>query len=160
MPSREDSLSEAVPSRFEALFSGVRLGQFVSVGVVGAIFDNTVLTILTLGFDVTPELAKAAGIETAIVVMFLLNDRWTFATEGSSGLRKVLRRFLTSNLVRVGGITVQLVVFSFLVRRTGFELPVAGVDLWFLAASVMAIGVAMVVNYVAESLFTWRVHRG
>ena len=159
MTERDRSSLEEGTSRLDGLLSGVRFGQFASVGVVGAIVDNSVLTVLRLGFDVVPELAKAAGIESAIVVMFLLNDRWTFAAEGNSDRDSILRRFLTSNLVRVGGIAVQLAVFSLLIRRTDFSIVVAGEDIWFLAASLIAIGVAMFVNYVSESLFTWRVHR-
>jgi len=39
------------------------------------------------------------------------------------------------------------------------ELVVAGRDLWFIAASPIAIAAAMSVNYVFESIFTWQVHR-
>lgn len=151
------SSSSSFRSRFEELASGVRFGQFASVGVVGAICDNSVLALLKLGFGVTDELAKLAGIETAIVVMFLFNDRWTFAGQGAPGVLPLVRRFLTSNLVRVGGIAVQFVVFYVLNRKTGISLSVGGTDVWFLVASLLAIGVAMAVNYLTESLFTWRV---
>lgn len=144
-------------ARFEALASAVRFGQFASVGVIGAICDNTVLALLKLGFGVPNTLAKAAGIETAIVVMFFINDRWTFADHGESGVVPRLRRLLKSNVVRLGGIAVQLAVFTSLLRFTDVTLYVAGTDFWFLGASVIAIGVAMVVNYLTESLFTWRV---
>ncbi|MFC7177267.1 hypothetical protein [Halosegnis marinus] len=53
--------------------------------------------------------------------------------------------------------TVQLVTFRALYRWTGVELSLLGIDAWFVAAKVAGIGVGMVVNYVAESLFTWRV---
>ena len=144
-------------SRFEGLASGIRFGQFASVGVVGAICDNAMLTLLKLGFGVPDELAKAAGIETAVIVMFLLNDRWTFADQGESGVVARLRRLLKSNVVRLGGIAIQLAVFTLLVNRAGVELLVAGTDVWFIAASLIAIGMAMFVNYLAESLFTWQV---
>lgn len=141
-----------------ALLSGVRFGKFASVGAVGAVVDNTVLAILGLVFGVHEMFAKAAGIESAIVVMFLVNEHWTFKGEGKRGVVPFAKRLGRSHLVRAGGVTVQLVVYWFLTQQLTVELVVAGTDLWFLAASPIAIAVAMVVNYVAESLFTWRVH--
>jgi len=142
----------------DQLASGVRFGRFVSVGVVGAVFDNATLAALRLGAGVPELWAKAAGIEVAIVVMFLANERWTFAEAGAAGRGPVLRRLARSHLVRTGGVTVQLVVYWALTQVLTVELVVAGTDLWFLAASPLAIGVAMGVNYLFESLFTWRVH--
>ncbi|WP_136689687.1 GtrA family protein [Halorhabdus amylolytica] len=149
---------EWLDGRLESLLSGVRFGKFVSVGVIGAISDNAVLAVLGLVFAVPEMWAKAAGIETAILVMFAVNERWTFATEGSSGTRAVLRRLGRSHLVRSGGVTVQLIVYWLLTQQLTVTLYVFGTDLWFLAASPIAIAIAMVVNYVFESLFTWRVH--
>jgi putative flippase GtrA len=143
--------------RLAALLSTVRFGQFVSVGALGAVFDNAVLATLRLGLGVPEMAAKAAGIETAILVMFLANEHWTFAEAGAAGRGAFLRRLARSHLVRVGGVTVQLVVYWVLTQRLTVSLVVFGTDLWFLAASPVAIGVAMTVNYVAESLFTWRV---
>lgn len=140
-----------------ALYSPLRFGQFAGVGAIGAICDNAVLLVLATA-GVMPELAKFAGIETAIVVMFLLNERWTFAEEGAPGIVALFRRLATSNLVRVGGIAVQLVVFSVVYRLLHVEFLVSGVDLWLLVASGAGIAAGMVVNYVTESLLTWRVH--
>lgn len=142
----------------DALRSRARFGKFVSVGVVGAISDNAMLATLGLVFAVPEMWAKAAGIETAILVMFLVNEHWTFADEGETGAWPFARRLGKSHLVRTGGVTVQLVVYWVLTQRLEFELVVAGTDLWFLAASPIAIAVAMTVNYVLESLFTWQVH--
>lgn len=147
-------------SRVDALLSGARFGQFVSVGVVGAISDNTVLATLTLLAGVPELWAKAAGVETAIVVMFLVNEHWTFAGQGASGRIPFVKRLGKSHLVRSGGVTVQLVVYWALVTLVDFELVAFGTDLWFLVASPIAIAVAMMVNYVLESLFTWEVHTG
>jgi putative flippase GtrA len=148
----------SLDSRLASLFSGVRFGKFVSVGVIGAISDNTVLAVLKLGLGVPELWAKAAGIETAIIVMFLVNDRWTFAGEGEAGRSSFLKRITKSHLVRSGGVTVQFVVYWYLTQQLTLEVVLWGTDLWFLLASPVAIGVAMFVNYVFESLFTWRVH--
>ncbi|GCF12971.1 sugar translocase [Haloarcula mannanilytica] len=154
----EQQVRRVVPDRFESLVSGVRFGQFVSVGVVGAISDNTVLAVLGLAFGVSDMWAKAAGVETAILVMFLVNEHWTFAGQGETGRRSFAKRLGKSHLVRSGGVAVQLAIYWLLTQRLAIELVVAGTDLWFIAASPIAIGVAMLVNYVAESIFTWQVH--
>jgi len=133
-----------------------RFGRFVSVGVVGAAFDLTVSTGLR-ELGVYPELAVFVGIEVAVVVMFLLNDNWTFEAQGVGGLPAMLRRLLRSNLVRAGGILVQLGTFRLLYRVPDVELTLVSIDAWFVVAKVGGIGAGMVVNYVAESLFTWRV---
>jgi putative flippase GtrA len=142
--------------RVDALLSGVRFGRFVSVGAVGAVFDLTVSTLLILGAGVAGEVAKVVGAEVAIVVMFFINENWTFADEASGGALRTLGRLAKSNLVRSGGVAVQ-----FLVVRSLGDLPVSiplfGVDLWALIPLPVAIGVSMLINYVLESLVTWRV---
>ncbi|ESP89920.1 GtrA family protein [Candidatus Halobonum tyrrellensis] len=143
-------------STLAALASGARIGQFVSVGVVGFVFDLTVSTALR-ELGVFPELAAAVGIETAVIVMFLLNDRFTFAQQGTRGLAATARRLARSNAVRLGGIAVQLATFTAVYRGLAVPLTVAGVDGWFVVSRAAGIGVGMAVNYVAESLFTWRV---
>jgi putative flippase GtrA len=157
--SSGDRVRRLVPDRFQALVSGVRFGQFVSVGVVGAVSDNTVLAVLGLVFGVPDLWAKAAGIETAIVVMFLVNEHWTFAGEGTPGTVPFLKRLGRSHLVRSGGVTVQLAVYWVLTQHLTVTLYAFGRDLWFLAASPIAIAIALLVNYVFESVFTWQVHQ-
>ncbi len=163
--------------RLAALASGVRFGRFVSVGVVGAVVDTVVLLTLAEGLGVLPELATLVGIETAILVMFAVNERWTFAGEGDPGRGPLLGRLKRSHLVRVAGSLTQFAVFV-LVYRVLFvavtlgDLPLwtaavdavglgpgslAGLDVWLVVAKGTGIGVGMVVNYVFESLFTWRV---
>jgi putative flippase GtrA len=156
MSGPRESLLRVVPDRFEALVSGVRFGQFVSVGVVGLICDTAVLLTLTEGFGVLPELATLAGIETAILVMFVANERWTFAdasTDGSLG-----RRLVRSHLVRASGSTTQFLIFTGVYRLLFVPLSVAGIDLWLLVAKGAGVAVGMAVNYVFESIFTWQVH--
>ncbi|MWG33319.1 GtrA family protein [Halomarina oriensis] len=142
--------------QFSALLSSVRFGKFVSVGAVGAVFDLTVSTVLIVVFDVAPPVAKVGGAEVAIVVMFFINEHWTFADEGASGVVPTLRRLVKSNLVRSGGVAVQfLVVGAF--GSLALSFPLFGVDLWDLVPLPIAIGVSMLLNYVLESLVTWRV---
>ncbi|MFB6137972.1 MAG: GtrA family protein [Halobacteriaceae archaeon] len=146
------------PGRLEALLSGVRFGKFASVGVLGAVCDTAVLFVLLELLGVFPEVAVFAGIETAILVMFAVNDRWTFAGERDRELRSVLRRLGRSHLVRAAGSATQFVVFVAVFRGVDATLVLAGGDRWWLVAKVVGVAVGMLVNYVFESLFTWRVH--
>lgn len=157
-----------------SLLSGVRFTKFASVGVLGAVFDTAVLVGLTEGLGVVPEVATLVGIETAILVMFAVNERWTFAGEGRRGRRSLLGRLKRSHVVRAGGSLTQFVVFVAVYRLlfvsltpgdVGFlqagmgalGVSMAGLDLWLIVAKGTGIGFGMIVNYVAESLFTWRV---
>ncbi|MFD1587190.1 GtrA family protein [Halorientalis brevis] len=138
-----------IRARLRAIASGMRFGRFVSVGVVGFVVDTIVITLLTVGFTVPTLGAKLASAETAIIVMFALNERWTFQRWGEAELVSLLRRFVTSNLVRTGGVAVATAVLLALNGWFGVWVPVA---------NAIGIGVGFVVNFVFESLLTWRVH--
>lgn len=136
------------------LASGPRFGKFVSVGAVGAVLDLTVSSALIVATGVDPAVAKLVGAELAILAMFGINERWTFAERGRPGAWP--RRLVKSNAVRVGGLSVQFLVVRWL-TDLDYTVPVAGFDLWLLIPLPIAILASMLLNYVAESLFTWRV---
>ena len=144
-----------LPERLQPLVSGAQFGQFVSVGAVGAVVDTLVLVAATLLLGVSELWGKAAGIEVAVVLMFLLNERWTFTGHGGNGWRPLLARLGKSHLVRSGGVAVQLAVFWALTVPYGIAVTVGGLDVWFLLASLVSIGIATLINYVFEGLFTW-----
>lgn len=146
--------------RIDALASRGRIGQFVTVGVLGAACDTAVLLILVEWVGLLEEVAVLLGIETAILVMFVVNDRWTFAGAGATDRRSLFGRLLRSHGVRAAGGTAQFLVFVVVFRLFFVPVTVAGIDLWLLVAKGAGIGVGMVVNYVFESLVTWRVHAG
>lgn len=135
----------------------MRIGQFVSVGAVGAAIETTIVAILTAAFGVGPLVAKIVGAEASTSTMFAINDRWTFADEGHTGSLAIARRWGKSHLVRGVGLAISFSVLYILTNGVAFSLPVVGVDLWPTVANVVGIGAGMIVNYVAESLFTWRI---
>jgi putative flippase GtrA len=147
------------PGRLASLRSSVRFGKFVSVGAIGAVVDTTLLVVLTEAFGVLPELATIVGIESAILVMFAINERWTFAEEGRAGRRSLLGRLVRSHGVRAAGSLTQFLVFVAVFRGVDLALSAGGIDLWLVVAKGTGIAIGMVVNYVFESLFTWQVHR-
>jgi putative flippase GtrA len=56
------------------------------------------------------------------------------------------------------GSTFQYLLFASVMFLVAMEIRIFGVDLWIVLVKGGAIGAAMLVNYVFESLFTWRVH--
>lgn len=132
-----------------AMVNSGRLLQFASVGLIGTAMDFAVLYLLVESGDTALEVAKLVSAETAIVVMFIANEYWTFSEMGRAGYRPLLRRLLISNLVRAVGLVVATVVLSLLVRYLGIP---------YLVANVVGIGCGFFVNFFAESCFTWQVH--
>ena len=145
-----ESFLEAVRTRARALLSTTRFSQFAGVGFVGATVDNAVLVVLVEMTVLGPIVAKVISWELAIAVIFVINERWTFATYGATTPRALGRRFLRSNAVRFAGFLVTLAVLAILVEWF---------DVWYLAANVIGIGIGFFVNYTCESLYTWKVHR-
>ncbi|ELY44388.1 GtrA family protein [Natronorubrum sulfidifaciens] len=145
-----NSLPEAIQTRVRALFSTARFSQFAGVGLVGATVDNVALLLLVELTVLGPVAAKVLSWELAIVVIFAINERWTFADYGAMTPRALGRRFLRSNAVRFAGFLVTLTVLAGLVR---------GFGVWYLAANLVGIGIGFFVNYTCESLYTWKVHQ-
>jgi len=128
----------------------MRFGRFLSVGVVGFVIDMLVITGLTEGFAIPTLWAKLASAEAAIIVIFALNERWTFQRWGEAEIISLLRRFATSNIVRTGGVAVATAVLLALNGWFGVWVPIA---------NAIGIAIGFVVNFVFESLLTWRVHK-
>ncbi len=119
--------------------------RFAIVGASGVVVNTIVLWSLARGMHVAVWLASVLATEAAIVTNFLLNDRWTF--RASRGNDTSVRRFLRFNGVSLGGMAITVGVLSLLTSLTPMHL---------LIANMLAICVAMVWNYVANSRWTWR----
>lgn len=144
-------------SNATVLFERARIGQFVSVGVVGAAVETVIVLVLTAGLGVAAVPAKAVGAEASITTMFLVNDNWTFSDEGVPGFVNTARRWMKSHLVRAVGIVIAFSVLYALTGWTDVAFLVAGYDVWPTAANLVGIGAGLFVNYLFESVFTWRV---
>lgn len=138
----------AIVSRARKLASAARLGRFMTTGGIGLVVDMAVLALLVELGGLAPVIAKLASAEAAILVMFLVNERWTFRAFASGGPRALGRRFVNSHAVRVLGVAVATATL-FLLHDVG--------GLNYLLANAAGIGLAFTSNYVLESLTTWRV---
>ena len=139
------------------LVDPARLGRFATVGIIGASLDLMISGTLVLWWSISPVLAKFIGAEIAIIVMFLINDRWTFQGSPTIGWVHGIRRLIKSNLVRSGGIAVQLTVV-YVLTQTAITVFLGETDIWPVLTMPIAIGCGFLVNYVGESLLTWRAH--
>lgn len=136
--------------RLRSLVVTGRLLQFMAVGTVGTTVDMSLLALFhgVVGWPLI--LSKLVGAEISFLVMFAINERWTFSTFGETSLRARLRRLATSNGVRIGGLLTATTVLFVLTTTT---------ETGYLLANGIGIGVGFFVNYTCESLLTWRVHR-
>ena len=141
----------------KSLASPSRITQFISVGVVGALLETIIVLSLTNYGSTTPLVAKAIGAETSISFMFIINDNYTFSEVGMDSIPETVRRWMKSHLVRAGGLTVAFLILWLLTARTSIQLVIGGANLWPTTANLIGIGVGLSLNYIAESLFTWRV---
>ena len=123
-----------------------RVIQYMFVGGLGFLVDNTVIYFLVDIASINVTVSKIVSAEAAIISNFLINDLWTFSEHNSSSR---LRRFLKSNSIRVLGVIIALLVLKLLYE--GFNVNL-------LIANSIGIFLGFTSNYILESLYTWKTH--
>lgn len=141
----------------DVLLSPAIIGKFISVGVAGAFLDMTAMVTLVEVFGMLEEVAMLIGIELSILLMFVLNEHWTFRETGHRHWQAVASRFGRSHTVRIAAVIVQIGVFVILYRGWTIQLSLAGIDLWLVTAKGCGIVLGTALSYVCESLFTWQI---
>lgn len=142
---------------YQELKSWKRMKAFIYVGIIGSIIDTMVLITL-VGFGVLEELAVIAGIETSILFMFALNEYWTFKKDGDQNQTSLVKRLGRSHIVRIFGGIVQLIIFVFFYRYLFTSISTNnGINIWLLISKIAGILGGFLVNYIFESLYTWKV---
>jgi len=123
------------------------------VGIMGAVIDSAILSLLVISMSFPLISSKLIGAELAIIAMFLLNEYWTFSEDGLNGKYQRLIRFMKSNFVRSVGVVVATGVMVTIVGR--IETGYGGIEL--VLANIIGITAGLIVNYILESLITWQV---
>ena len=118
-----------------------RAARFCLVGGTGVAVNTAVLYVLSRGLGLPLPVSSAIAVEVAIISNYMLNDRFTFAAR-----RPSLRRLAKFNITSLAGLGVNVVIVWLLTRR----------GVYFLAANLVGIAVAVVVNYTFSVAWVWR----
>ncbi len=86
--------------------------KFGLVGFVGTVVDFIFYKIFINSFMIPPATSKGISSEIAIVNNFLLNNYWTFRYRKTKS--SFWQKFLTFNLVSLGGLAISVLIVKFL----------------------------------------------
>ena len=120
-----------------------RLGRFLVVGGTGVVLNNAALYAFYQMLRLPLVVASTLAVTLAIGNNFVLNDRWTF---GQGRHADSFRRFLRFSLVSLAGLAITTATLWALV--TFLNVP-------FLVANVVGIGLSTGSNFVANLNWTW-----
>lgn len=124
----------------------VMLRRFVAVGTVAAAVQTALLGVLVEWGGLQYLLAAILAIEATIVLQYFANNAWTFRAARHTTLREYAAGLVRTNLVRGTAIPIQLGVLWGLV---------AGFDVLYLVANLLAIGVSGLYRFVFDNVWTW-----
>ncbi len=118
-----------------------RAVRFCLVGGTGTAINTTVLYSLARGLGLPLPVSSAMAVELAVLSNYLLNDRFTFAAR-----RPSFRRLAKFNITSLAGLGVNVTIIWILARH----------GVYFLAANLVGIAAAVVVNYTFSVAWVWR----
>lgn len=125
----------------ESLTDKKRIAKFLGAGAIGFAVENLLLYLLVEYTGLNLYIAKAVGLESAIITVFLINDSVAF-----SDLDKKAYAVLRTNAVRSAGTAVSFIGL-FLGTSAGLN---------YLVANALAVIAATGFNYVSDFAFTWK----
>jgi len=120
--------------------------KFLIVGVIGAGINTGFLWILTDLAGLYYLFSSVVAIEIAIMMQFMMNDRWTFRDRKTTDAGQFIKRIFKSNLWRSGGLAVNVGVLY---------LFTAYIGVYYLLSNIFGIVCAFSLNYILESRLTW-----
>lgn len=136
-----------LPDRVAALKTDfLRLIKFSIVGVIGAVINTGFLWLFTDVAGLFYLYSSVIAIEIAIILQFLMNDRWTFKERKTTHVEQFMTRIIKSNIWRSGGLAVNIGVLYFLTEHVG---------VYYLLSNIVGIICAFLLNYFFESRLTW-----
>lgn len=124
----------------------LRLTKFSIVGVIGAGINTWFLWLFTDVVGLYYLYSSAIAIEIAIILQFLMNDRWTFKEQKTMHVEQFVKRIIKSNIWRSGGLAVNIGVLYFLTEYLG---------VYYLLSNIAGIICSFLLNYLFESRLTW-----
>jgi len=138
-----------LPDRVLALKKdAIRLFKFSIVGGIGAVINTGLLWLFTEVAGIYYLYSSIVAIEIAILMQFIMNDRWTFKEQKTTQVAQFITRLVKSNIWRSGGLAVNIGVLYLLTEYAG---------VYYLLSNIVGIFCAFLLNYLLESRFTWGV---
>jgi dolichol-phosphate mannosyltransferase len=138
-----------LPDRVLALKKdAIRLFKFSLVGGIGAVINTCFLWLFTEVAGIYYLYSSIVAIEIAIVLQFIMNDRWTFKEQKTTHVAQFITRLVKSNIWRSSGLAVNIGVLYLLTEYAG---------MYYLLSNIVGIFCAFLLNYLLESRFTWGV---
>lgn len=121
-----------------------RFQKFLVVGAFGLAVNEGMLFVLAHGAGLALAIASPIAIIASMLVTFSLNEIWTWHDRGGG---RITNRALLYGAVNSGGLLINYVVLTALVRETGMH---------YLMANLIGAGVAAVWNFGLNNMITWR----
>lgn len=118
---------------------------FATIGAVAALINTAILFILTSILEVYYLYSAVIAIETSIIFMFFLNNRFTFEPV-KKGFHDIADGLIRSNIIRSVGTGINLALLYVFTDVFG---------VYYLVSNIAAIFVASIVNFFAEKHFNW-----
>ncbi len=126
-----------------------RLGRFLLVGAAGTLLDFSLLMLLK-GLGAPTLLANSVAFSAGLANNYTLNRLWTFADRKQANWRKQLGQYL---LVSLAGLALNNAIVLSL--EGVFDALLEGAPLGYLLAKVLATGVVVFWNYIANRNWTF-----
>lgn len=120
--------------------------KFAIVGITGIVVNTGILYILSDVFNIFYVVSSFFAIEASIISNFILNDIWTFGHKKDYTLNKVIHRFVSYQIVSIGGIIINMGTLIFLTETLG---------LYYLISNVIGICIAFSWNFLVNRKITW-----
>ncbi|MCL2140520.1 MAG: glycosyltransferase family 2 protein [Dehalococcoidia bacterium] len=117
------------------------IGTFVNLGTLWLLHDTQALNLLAIG----PALLIA--IEVSIITNFILNNYFTFADRRKKGAGIFFSNFVRYNFFSLPGGALNWITTIVLTNKSNAS---------YIILNLVGIAIAMIWNYLANSLWTWK----
>jgi len=121
--------------------NGAQFAKFAIVGLAATGLHYAIYLALVMGFDVKPGIAAAIGAAFGACVVYLLNRRYTFATQRAH--RETIPRFVALSVL---GAALNGAIVGWL----------SGLGLHFLLAQIVATILVLFINFVVSKKWIYR----
>jgi len=125
----------------------MKLFKFGMVGLSGIVINEGVLIYLKECVHFTLPVASIFAIELSIVSNFIWNDLWTFKSDKQHALGHRWHRFLSYQVISVGGAVINFVILNVLASYIGIDYRIA---------NILGILIAFAWNFWVNRHFTWK----